>query len=175
MNNTIHSKFVTRTRNIVIDQLNENYDVGNVVIYNTEVLKANLCNYNDAYILVKDDITVTAAPETQVSYKNCAQFTNCITKIDGATIDDAEDSDLSYANVQPNRIQFYSLEYINYSKTTKSLWFYSKDEASNVNFDITNNNNNFKSFKYKPKLLVNTEVDGANDILKNTTIAVPLK
>ena len=90
MNNTIHSKFVTRTRNIVIDQLNENYDVGNVVIYNTEVLK--------------DDITVTAAPETQVSYKNCAQVTNCITKIDGATIDDAEDSDLSYANVQPNRI-----------------------------------------------------------------------
>ena len=35
--------------------------------------------------------------------------------------------------------------------------------------------NDFKSFKYKAKLLENTEADWANEILKNATIAVPLK
>ena len=68
------------------------------------------------------------------------------------------------------------IEYIwNYSETTGSLWFYSKDEATDFNVDISNNNNNFKSFKYKAKLLVNIKNDGANEILKNVTFAVPLK
>ena len=49
-----------------------------------------------------------------------------------------------------------------------------KDEATNFNADIVNNNN-FKSFMYKAKLLENTEADGINGILKNTAIAVPLK
>ena len=105
---------------------------------------------------------------TQVSFKNCAPFTKCITKIDGATIDDAEDLDL----VMPiyNLIEYSS----NYSETTGSLWFYSKVEATNFNAD-NENTNNFKSFKYKAKLLGNTVADGANVILKNATIAVPLK
>ena len=53
----------------------------------------------------------------------------------------------------------------NYSETTGSLWFYSKDEATNFDDDIANNNN-FKSFEYNAKLLGNTETDGANGILK---------
>ena len=61
----------------------------------------------------------------------------------------------------------------NYSEKTKSLWFYSKDEATDFNADIVNNN--FRSFKYEAKLLENTEADGANGVLKNATIAVPLK
>ena len=44
---------MTRKCNIVNDQSNANYDVGNEIIYSTEVLKSNLCNYNDAYILVR--------------------------------------------------------------------------------------------------------------------------
>ena len=32
---------------------NGNYDVGNEIIYYTEVLKPNLCDYSDAYILVR--------------------------------------------------------------------------------------------------------------------------
>ena len=105
---------------------------------------------------------------TQVSFKNCAPFTKCVTKIDGATTDDAEDLDL----VMPiyNLIEYSS----NYSETTGSLWFYSKVEATNFNAD-NENTNNFKSFKYKAKLLGNTVADGANVILKNATIAVPLK
>ena len=50
----------------------------------------------------------------------------------------------------------------------------SKDEATNFNADIANDNN-FKSFKYKVKLVGNTEADGANGILKNATVAVSLK
>ena len=43
------------------DQPKANYDVGNEIIDNTEVLKFNLCNY----VLVRDDVTITAAPATQ--------------------------------------------------------------------------------------------------------------
>ena len=48
MNQTILN---SKKWNIVIHQSNANYDVGKEIIYNTEVLKSNLCDYNDAYIL----------------------------------------------------------------------------------------------------------------------------
>ena len=76
------SKFLTRKWNIINDNSEANYRTANEITYNTEVLKSSLCNYNDAYILVTDAITVTAAPVTQVSIKNCAPFTKCIAKID---------------------------------------------------------------------------------------------
>ena len=57
------------------------------------MLKCNLSDYNDAYILVLGDITIIAAPATQVLFGNCAPFTKFITKIDGTTIDDAENLD----------------------------------------------------------------------------------
>ena len=78
LNEASDSKFVARKWNIVNYQSNGNYDIGNEIIYNTKVLKYNLCDYNDAYILVKGDITVTAAPARQVSFKNCATVTKCI-------------------------------------------------------------------------------------------------
>ena len=40
------------------DQSNANYDAENEIIYKTEVLKSNLCDYNDAYIIVTGGITV---------------------------------------------------------------------------------------------------------------------
>ena len=64
MNEASDSKFVTRKWNIVNDQSNANYDAENEIIYNIEVLKSNFCDYNDAYILVRGDITVTAVPTT---------------------------------------------------------------------------------------------------------------
>ena len=142
------------------------------LIYNREVLKSNLGDFNDSYILVRGDITVTTSPATQVSFKNCAPFTRCITKVDGITTDDAKDLDL----VMPihNLIEYSS----NYSETTGILWFYSKDEATDFNNNIVNTDD-FKSFKYKAKLLGNTEAqpaqNNANGILKNTAIAVLLK
>ena len=44
--NEVDSKFVTRKWNVVNNQFNENYSV-NKIIYNTEALKSNLCDYND--------------------------------------------------------------------------------------------------------------------------------
>ena len=94
-----------------------NYDVGNEIIYNTEVLKSNLCDYNNTYILVRGDITVMAAPATQVSFKTFAPFTKCITEIVGKTINDAQDLDLG--TPMYNLIEYSS----NYSETTGSYGF----------------------------------------------------
>ena len=73
-------------------------------------------------------------------------------------------------------MSIYSLiEYSShYSKTTESLWFYTKDEATNFNADIANGNN-FESFMYKAELLKNTVAEGNNEILKDATIAAPSK
>ena len=93
--------------------------------------------YN-AYVLVRGIITIIGHEKVQV-FKNCAPFTKCITKIDGTTIDDYKDLNL----VMPmyNQTEYSS----NYFETTWNLWLYSKDDATNFNADIANNNN-FKSF-----------------------------
>ena len=62
----------------------------------------------------------------------------------------------------------------NYSKPIGILRFYSKDEAPNFNADVANDNN-FKPFGYKARLLGKTEADGPNGIPKNIAIPVPLK
>ena len=152
--------------NIVNDQPNANYDVRNE-ISTSQVLKSNLCEFNDAYILVRGGTTINEHNATQVVFKNCAPNTKCITKIDGTIIGDAGDSNL----VIPlyNLIEHSS----EYPETMGSLWFYSKDEATKSGADIANKK--FKSFEYKAKLLGNTEADDGNGIVKNVTIAVPLK
>ena len=119
-------------------------------------------------ILVTGDTATIGHQLTQVAFKNFAPFTKCVTNIDGAAIDDAEDLDL----VMP---MYNLIEYsLNYSETTGSLWFYSKDEATDYNNNIANTND-FKSFKHQAKLLGNTVADGMNGILKNAATAVPLK
>ena len=112
-------------------------------------------------------VTAVHNNPTPLAFKNYASFIKCITKIDGTTIEDAEDLDL--VMLMYNLKEYSS----NYSKTTGGLWFYSKDEETSFDADIANNN--FKSFEYKAKLLGNSEADGNNGILKNATIAVPLK
>ena len=70
------------------------------------------------------------------------------------------------------------LEYSsNYTETIRSLWFYSNDEAT----DFDNNTaciDDFKSFKYNAKLgstAAQPNPNNANGILKNATIAEPLR
>ena len=144
LNEANDSKFAERKWNIAIDNSKANYDAVNEITYNTEVLKSNR-DYNDAYILLRGNVTIIGHQVTQVAFKNCAPFTKCVTKITGTTIDDAEDLDL----VMPmyNLIEYNS----NYSETTGSLWFYSKDEATHFNIDFVNDNH-FKSFMYMAKL-----------------------
>ena len=59
-----------------------NCDVANQIIYNAEVLKSNLCDYNDAYILVRGNITIIGHAVTQATFKNCIIVnSNCIQTI----------------------------------------------------------------------------------------------
>ena len=67
------------------------------------MLRASLCDYSDAYILVKGNISVNnttaegaAANNTikKVIFKNCASFTNCISKINNTQIDNAKFIDI---------------------------------------------------------------------------------
>ena len=113
-----------RKQNIVNVQSNANYDIGNENINKTEVIKSNLCDFNDAYILVIGNITIIGHQGTQIAFKNCTPFSNCITKTDETTIADADGLDL----VMP---MYGLVEYV---------WFYSKDEATTFDADIANNN-----------------------------------
>ena len=93
--------------------------------FKTSILRFSLCDYSDAYILVKGNITVNntaadgaaAANNTnkKVIFKNCAQFTNCINKINNTQIDNAEYIDI--AMPMYNIIEYSS----HYSKTSGSL------------------------------------------------------
>ena len=168
LNEASDSKFLSRKWNVVADNSKANHAVGDNIIYNTEVLKSDLCGYNDFYILVLGDINITEDNGHGVEFKNFTTVTKCLTEIDRTTIDDGEDLYL----VRP---MFKFIEYsLNYSEIKGSLWFYSKDEATNFsayigNYDI------FKYFKYKAKLLGHTAENGADGILRKATIAVPLK
>ena len=96
------------------------------------MLRSDLCNFNDAYVVVKGIITATnpnnAKRNKAVAFKNNAPFINCISKINGVKIDNAEDLDV----VMP---MYNLLEYSkNYRKTIGSLWNYYRDEPSNPIF-----------------------------------------
>ena len=80
------------------------------------MLRSDLCDYSNAHIVVKGTITVTNPENTKgneaVAFKNNAPFINCISKINGIKIDNAEDLDA----VMP---MYNLLEYSkNYKKTT---------------------------------------------------------
>ena len=77
LNKANNSKFVTRKWNIGNDNLKSNYDETNEITYNTEI-----CDFSDAYIIVRIDITIVVAPPKQVAFKNCGPLTKCITKIE---------------------------------------------------------------------------------------------
>ena len=49
LNNKNDSKFLSRKWNIVNDNSRMNYDVGDVITYDTKLLKSNLCDYSNAY------------------------------------------------------------------------------------------------------------------------------
>ena len=75
LNQGSDSKFVTRKWNIVSGNSKSNYGAGNGIICDTEVLKSNLCDYNDAYILVRGDINIIGHQATELAIENCVPFT----------------------------------------------------------------------------------------------------
>ena len=163
------SRFTTRNWVEVNDESRGAY-TGNNIKFKTTILRSNLCDFSDAYILVKGTITITGAGDNDaarqanernkgVIFKNCASFLKCISKINNTKIDNAKDID----TVMP---MYNLIEYSdNYSKTSGSLWQYYKDVPDN-------NLANSESFKYKVKITDNTPADG-NTI--DIEIIVPLK
>ena len=135
------------------------------------MLKSSLCDYSDAYILVKGKITTAGAGadaaarqaderDKGVIFKNCAPFINCISEINNTQIDNAKDID----TVMP---MYNLIEYSdNYAKTSGSLWQYFRDEPDDNNIEDS------ESFKAKIKIARKTP---NNDNEKDVEIMVPLK
>ena len=74
LNEASNSRFVRRRQNIFNDQSNASYSVGNEIIYSRKVLKSNLCDSKDAYILIRGDI-IGHNLVTPVALNNCAACT----------------------------------------------------------------------------------------------------
>ena len=117
------------------------------VKFETKVLKPNLCDYSDAYILVTGKITTLGGDgATKVAFKNCAPFTECTLQINEEHVETAKHLDI----IAP---MYNLIEYSdNYQDSSATLYQFKRDEASDDNVDITINNSS--SFKYKFELLV---------------------
>ena len=155
--------FITKKWIEVYAQSGGRYSTNKQIRFKRPMLRSDLCDYNDGYIVAKGAITVMTITNgvnsinniknRPLAFKNNAPFISCISKINGILIENAEDIDFV--------IPMYNLlEYIkNYSNTSGSLWNYYRDELT----DETNNNNglnknviNSKSFKYKTGITGNT-------------------
>ena len=118
------SKFRTKNWVEINDESRGTHNVNSKLKFKTTMLKSSLCDYSDAYILLKGAITVnnTAAADAdanntneKVIFKNCAPFTTCISEINNTQIDNAKDIDI----VMP---MYNLIEYgDNYAKTSRSL------------------------------------------------------
>ena len=128
------------------------------------MLRSNLCDYSDWYIVVKGRIKVTGTNNANIRNKkliskNNVQFRSCILKINNTLIDNAEAIDIAMP-------VYNLLEYSdNYYMTAESLWNYYRDEVTddaNENNDANNyriNNNKKttgKSFEYKINIIWST-------------------
>ena len=184
------SKFVIREY-VRVNSLLDTYNENKSVRFKTPMLRSNLYDSSDAYILVKGTITVTAPganngvnnirdkKNRSLILKNNAPFVSCIIRINGELIEDAYDLDI----VMP---MYNLLEYSkNYRETIGSLYNYYRDELTNDGNDNFANRNvvNSEAFKYKNKITGNTYNVNAGtqgyDVNKNgiqkIELATPLK
>ena len=163
------SKF--RTRNWVEINVESRGNYANSDIrFKTTMLRSNLWGYADSYMLVKGIITITAAGDDAaarqvdernkgVTFKNCAPFIKCISRINNTDVDNAHD--IGIVMSMYNLIEYND----NYCKTSGSLWQYYKDDP---NDNLTDS----ESFKSKVKITGNTPAAGNT---KDVEIIVPLK
>ena len=143
------------------------------------MLRSNLCDHSDTYIVVKGTTTVKGnnasnREDKKLTFKNSATFKSCLSKISNTLIENAEDLDI----VTP---VYNCLEYsYNYSMTSGSLRNCYRDEmnddANENNIDnyrtINNKTITSKSFEYKAKIIGSIPDD--NNAL-DTEVVVPLK
>ena len=159
-------RFITKKWIEVYDQSERNYKANKEIRIKTLMLRSVSCNFNDAYIVVKGDITLEGNNNANkrnknFTFKNNAPFNNCISKIDDIKIDNTEDLDV----VMP---MYNLLEHSkNYRKTTGSLCIYYRDEPSDSLSSIS------ESFKYKTSIVGKTPQN--NDSLTSPKVVIPLK
>ena len=177
-----HSKhFPTKKWYIINDENNRNYGVNkdtgadnpDTIKYDTRVLKPNLCDYAEAYILVDGTIRAVAAnaagaAAVRLALKNCAPFTKCNLEINDEHVDTAENLDI----VMP---MYNLIEYTdNYQDSSVTLYQYKRDEPPEDDDVAILTVNNSSSFKYKVNLLGNP-VPTNLIVKRNLKIVVPLK
>ena len=132
------SKFVTR-QYVKVNSLSNTYNENKSIRFRTPMLRSDLCDYGDAYVLIEGIIIVGGnAPRDRqnrpVILKNNAPFISCITRINGELIENADDVDV----VMP---MYNLLEYSkNYRKTIGSLYNYYRDELDD-DVDLNNHPN----------------------------------
>ena len=91
------SKFRIRNWVEINDESRRNY-ANSDIRFKTTMLRSNLSDYADSYILVKDTITITGAGDDVaarraderdkgVTFKNCAPFTKCVSRINNTDKD----------------------------------------------------------------------------------------
>ena len=187
------SKFVNRDY-VKVTILSNTYNENKSIRFKTPMLRSDLCDYADAYILVNGTITVAGNQPRQnrpLISKNNAPFILCITRINNELIEDPDDLDI----VMP---MYDLLEYSkNYRKTIGSLYNYYRDELNddaNLNNFANNNVVSSNSFQYKNKIIGNTynvdstivpaaggarvanpNYDANNSGEKNVELAIPLE
>ena len=173
--------FATKKWYIINDENNTNYGVNkdtgadnpDTIKYDTRVLKSNLCDYAEAYILVDGTIrAANALNATRLALQNCAPFTKCNLEINDEHVDTAENLDI----VMPvyNLIEYSD----NYPDSSATLYQYKRDEPPEADTVANLTADNLSSFKYKIKLLGNIpqlDADAARLGRLNVKVVVPLK
>ena len=165
-NDNESQKFAPKRWYIINDQNTGNNAYGNVedgttIKFETKVIKPNICDYSDAYILVTGNIQNKPA-NSVVAFKNCAPFRTCDVTINDEHVEKAEDLDI----VMP---MYNLLEYSdNYQNSTGSLYQFKRDEPLDDNANVGNATT---SLVYKSKLIKGTDDHNVN----NVKLVVPLK
>ena len=169
-------RFITKKWVEVHDQSGspeDRYKPSKQIRFKTSMLRSDLCNFSDAYIVAKETTTVAdpndANYNKKLALKSNAPFTSCISKFNNTLIDNAKD-----IVIMP---MYNLLEYNkNYWITEGSWWNYYRDEPD-IGVGSENNNVNYsikdsKSFDYKTS--VAGKLEGINTT-KDAEIVVPLK
>ena len=169
--------FATKKWYIINDENNTNYGVNkdtgadnpDTIKYDTRVLKPNLCDYVESYILI-DGTNRAAAVDanTRLAFKNCAPFTKCNLEINDEHVDTAENLDITMPMY--NLIEYSD----NDQDSSATLYQHKRDEPpeDDAVADLTADNS--ISLKYKISLLGNPVVVN-NTARINVKVVVPLK
>ena len=159
-------KFATKRWYIISDQntgnnVNGNGEDGTTIKFETKIIKPNLCDYSDAYILVIRSIQNKPA-NSAVVFKNCAPFRTCSLTINDEHVEKAEDLDI--AMPMCNLLEYSD----NYQDSAGSFYQFKRDVPADDNANVANDTT---SLVYKSKIISGTDDNNVN----NVKLVVPLK